>query len=200
MPSLPDVLAPLIINHAHFGIDGDNDLQIQCRDMRRVAHMAGHFLVLEGAAWILTTTGRTVRCDAIPKHREWRANRRNSNASSTPAKAFTDAGRGHVDELANGTKWVCGQSSAPTSKQRRLRLSTRNSATLLLRLDLGFREIAAHRLGYIVLDLRFAVTNLHSVIAVFVLGAQTRYLNIELQHGHCSTFASFRSCKYAGDA
>ena len=80
-----------------------------------------------------------------------------------------------------GTK-CAAVSSAPTSSSASA--ATRNSTSLLLRLDLRLGEVAAHRLGD-VLDLGLADAELDGGVAVLLLGAHGHDLAVvELQHGH----------------
>src|SRR5688572_10452908 len=63
------------------------------------AHVAGHLLVLEGLAGILTPAGRTDRA-VRHRHTVGRAQAAEVPALDAAGKALADRGAGHIDELA----------------------------------------------------------------------------------------------------
>src|SRR5664279_1044736 len=130
-------------------------------------HVAGHLLVLEGPAGILTAAGRTDRTvrdrNAV----------RGTQAAEVPAlhaagKAFTNRDAADIDELAFD-KMIGGDLGA--DRDQRI-LGDTEFRQLAARLDIGLAEIAAIGLVHVIRAAR-AGAQLQRDIAVLVLGAMS---------------------------
>src|SRR5262245_1207370 len=162
--------AALDVGLHHLEIEGGDALD---------THVAGHLLVLEGLAGILTAAGRAVRAvrdrDAVG----------GAQAGEVPAlhragEALADGGAGDIDELADN-KMVGGDFSADRDQ---LVLCNAELGELTLGRDLGRREIAA--VGFVhVVALARAGAKLNGHVAVLVLGAMRNHLAVgEAEHRH----------------
>jgi small subunit ribosomal protein S3 len=146
--------------------------------------VAGHFLVLEGTAWILTLTGRTMR---TVRHRN---PVRCFKAAEVPtfhrtSEALTFRDTDHIDILAGNE--VVGANFVPYRQQRIFRHAELNE--LLLGFDVSFREHGFLRLVNAV-RFGFARTDLNGRIAILCGRALCSNLHvIKLQHGdwHATT-------------
>src|ERR1700682_2775170 len=151
------------------------------------AHMAGHLLVLEGLAGILTSTGRT---DRTMRYRDTVGG---AKAAEIPAldaagKTLADRGAGDVDELADHE--MVGLDFGANRDHRVFRHA--EFGDLALGLNLGDRELAALRLRQID-GLAGARAELQCDITVLLGRAVTQHLAIaQLQHGHRDMFAGLR--------
>ncbi|KIU01346.1 hypothetical protein QU38_02110, partial [Staphylococcus aureus] len=157
---------------------GLDDAQVQRGDAID-AHVAGHLLVLEGLARVLTATGRTDRT-VRDRHTVRGAQTAEIPALHTAGEALTDRGAGDVDELADDE--VIGLDLGADREQRVL--GHAELGDLALRLDLGGGELAALRLRQ-VHGLACAGAELQRHVAVLVLGAVAEHLTVaQLQHSH----------------
>src|SRR6266850_6461225 len=161
--------APLVV--------GGDDLEV-LRGHALVAVVARHLLAREGTAGILAVAGRAV---AAMRDRHAVAG---FEAVEVPAhhragEAAADRGADDVDELA-GHEVARHQLGADLEHGV---LGDAELDELLLGLDLGLGEVAAHRLAD-VLDLGLAVAELDGGVAVLVVGAHRNDLQVvHLQHG-----------------
>ena len=143
------------------------------------AHMAGHFLVLEGLAGVLPAAGRADRA-MRDRHAVGRAQAAEIPALHAAGKALADRGAGHIDELPDD-EMVGGDLGADRNERV---LVDAELGELALGLDLGDGEIAALGLGG-ALGLADAGAELQRDVAVLVFGAVTDDLAIaEAQHRH----------------
>jgi hypothetical protein len=141
--------------------------------------VAGHLLVLEGLARILTSAGRTDRTmrnrDAV----------RSAQTTEVPAlhaagEPFADRGSGDIDELADHEMV---RLNFRTDRNQRI-FGHAEFRNLALRLDLGDRELSALRLRQVD-RLARARAELQRDVAVLLAGPVTQHLTIaQLQHGH----------------
>src|SRR5579872_3741080 len=162
---------------AALGVGGDY-LEVLRGDPGR-PHVARHALVLEDLAGILALTGR-----AVAPVRDRDAVGRAQAAEVVPLhdalEAAADADAGHVHELAGDE--MLHRDLGPDLEERVL--VDPEFHDLPLRLDLGFREMAALRLGG-VLGLAGSDAELDRVVLVLLLGAHGNDLTVvDLEHGH----------------
>src|ERR1700743_1469872 len=108
------------------------------------AHVAGHLLVLEGLAGVLTAAGRTDRT-VRDRHTVGGAQTAEIPALHAAGKTLTDRGAGNVDELADDE--VVGLDFRANRDQRVFRHA--ELGDLALGLDLGDRELSAFGLRHI---------------------------------------------------
>src|ERR1700749_3294458 len=165
---------------------GRNHTQVE-RGNAVDAHVAGHLLVLEGLAGVLTAAGRTDRAvrdrDAVGG-----AQAAEVPALHTAGKALADRGAGDVDELADDE--MVGLDLGADRDQRVFRHA--ELGKLALGFDLGDRELAAFRLRH-VNGLARARTELKRDVTVLLGRAVTDDLAIaELEHGHRDVLTGLR--------
>src|SRR5580693_5466217 len=165
---------------------GLNDAKIERGDTID-AHVAGHLLVLEGLAGVLTATGRTDRT-VRDRHTVGGAKSAEIPALHAAGETLTDRGAGDVDELTDHE--MIGLNLGADRDQRVFRHA--ELGDLALGLDLGDRELAAFRLRQIN-RLAGARSELQRDITVLLGRAVTQHLAIaQLQHGHRDMFAGLR--------
>src|SRR5437016_1399481 len=151
------------------------------------AHVAGHLLVLEGLAGVLTAAGRTDRT-VRDRHAVGGAQTAEVPALHTAGKTLADRSAGDVDELAHDE--VVSLDLGANRDQRVLRHA--EFRDLALRLDLGDRELAAFGLRHVD-GLAGTRTELQRDVAVGFSRAVAQNLAIaQLQHGHGDMFAGLR--------
>ena len=151
------------------------------------AHMAGHLLVLEGLAGVLTAAGRADRT-VRDRHAVGGAQTAEIPALHAAGKTLADRGAGDVDELADDE--VVGLDFRADRDQRVFRHA--ELGDLALGLDLGDRELGAFGLRHVD-GLARARTELKGNITVLLGRAVTDHLAIaQLQHGHRDMFAGLR--------
>src|SRR5215204_1908661 len=151
------------------------------------AHVAGHLLVLEGLAGILTAAGRT---DRTVRYRDAVGGAQTAKVPALHAagKTLTDRGAGDVDELADDE--MVRLDFGADRDQRVLRHA--EFRDLALGLDLGDGELAALRLRH-VNGLAGAGAELQRNVTVLLGRAVTQHLAItQLQHGHRDMFTGLR--------
>ena len=170
-------------NQTAIDIELDN-AQIQRRHPLD-AEMAGHFLVLERLARILTAAGRTMRT-MRDRNAVGRPQAAEIPALHGAGEALAGARPGHVDELTDDEMI---RRDLGADRQQRVFLDAK-FGELQLRLDLRDRKPAALGLRHI-LDLGAADPELDGGIAVAILGPVRDDLTaVELQHGDRHMFAS----------
>src|SRR6195256_2784245 len=151
------------------------------------AHVAGHLLVLEGLAGVLTAAGRT---DRTVRHRHAVGGAQTAEIPALDAagKTLADRGAGDVDELADHE--MVSLDLGADRDQRVLRHT--EFRDLALGFDLGDRELAAFRLRQ-VNGLAGAGAELQRDVTVLLGRAMTQHLAItQLQHGHRDMLAGLR--------
>src|SRR5436190_24119595 len=134
--------------------------------------MAGHLLVLEGPARVLTAAGRADRT-MRDRHAVAGAQAGEIPALHAAGKALADGDAANVDELA-GNEVVGGDLGADRDQ---ILLVDAELGDLALGLDLGLGEVAALGLAD-VLDLARARAELNGDVAVLLLGAMRDHLTI----------------------
>src|SRR6266436_3679593 len=150
-------------------------------------HVAGHLLVLEGLAGVLTSAGRT---DRAMRYRDTVGGAKPAEIPALHAagKTLTDRGAGDVDELADHE--MVSLNLGANRDQRVFRHA--EFGDLALGFDLGDRELAALRLRQID-GLAGARTELQRDVTVLFGRAVAQHLAIaQLQHGHGDMFAGLR--------
>src|SRR3954465_12285309 len=156
---------------------GRDHAQVQRGDAIN-AHMAGHLLVLEGLAGVLTAAGRTDRAVRY-RHAVGGAQTAEVPALHTAGKALADRGAGDVDELAGHE--VIGLDFGADRDQALLRDA--EFRELALGLDLGRGELAAFGLRHVD-GLAGAGAELQRNVTVLLGRAMSQHLAVtQLQHG-----------------
>src|SRR5262245_5808829 len=151
------------------------------------AHVAGHLLVLEGLAGVLTAAGRTDRA-VRDRHAVGRAQTAEIPALHAAGKTLADRGAGDVDELARHE--VIGLDLRADRDQAVLRDA--EFRELALGLDLGRGELAALGLRHVD-GLAGAGAKLQRNVTVLLGRAVAQHLAVtQLQHGHRDMFAGLR--------
>src|SRR5262245_9904990 len=177
---------PAALGARHRALDQDqasldvglHDLEVERGDTLD-AHVAGHLLVLEGLAGVLTAAGRPDR--AVRDRNAVRG----AEAAEIPAlhaagKALADRGAGHVDELADHE--MIGRDLGANRDQ--LLLLDAELRELALRFDLGDGKVAAHGFAQVV-GTAGAGAELQRDVTVLVLGAVPDHLAVrQPQHRH----------------
>ena len=163
-------------DQALVGIHRGN-LQIQCSHPLN-AQVAGHLLVLEGLARILTVTCRTMR---TVRHRHAVGGFQTAEVPPlhTAGKAFTLGDAADIDHLPDHE--VRRRQRLPRL-ERRVRRHAELPQTHL-RLDLQSSVVALIGIGH-VLDLGFPPPELHGAVAVTLRRANLHHLHlVQVQHG-----------------
>src|SRR5205085_9911366 len=151
------------------------------------AHVAGHLLVLESLAGILTSAGRT---DRTMRYRDTVGGPKPAEIPALHAagKALADRGAGDVDELADDE--MVGLDLGADRDQRVLRHA--EFRELALRLDLGDGELAALGLRHVD-GLAGTRAELQRDVTVRLVRAVAQHLAIALlQHGQRDMLALLR--------